>query len=406
MSKTESYFYLLPFTVLYFFGNNFLLPEGLLYTAILAPVFLYYIYREGDLKKMMKWSLLLLIPIPFQLVSGVDLKSYLISTILVFTAWLFLFAAIRAVKNNGNNLEAIFKTVLIINSVLLLAALIFLPFQPLRDIFWYSIPISPNVPGFPRLKLLAYEPSHYALLLSPVFFFYLLKTLTGNVKHPLLVITAIGIPIVISLSFGVVGAMVLAMLIGTIIYIKILPKVYWSYFFYSVLFVIVFALLTWFIWPSNPVFMRIENILTGADTSAKGRLFNSFWFAWDLIKTHNLFMGVGPGQVKILAHDLIVNYYQYSGEYAEIVRIPNSMGEILAIYGIFGFVLKLFLELFFFIRLKIYNNYFNLVLFLFVFIYQFTGSFLINVAELGVWVIVFNANFPLFKIDSLKEVEL
>jgi len=226
MSKNESYFYLLPFAVVYFFGNNFLLPEGLLYTSILSPVLLYYVYREGDFKTMMKWTLLLLIPIPFQLISGVDFKSYLISTTLLLTAWVFLFAAIRAVKNNTENLEPLFRTILIINSLLILAALIVLPFQPLRDIFWYSIPISPNVPGFPRLKLLAYEPSHYALLLSPVFFFYLLKTLTGKVKHVLLTLIAVLLPIFLSLSFGVIGAMVMAILISTIIYMNKLPKVY------------------------------------------------------------------------------------------------------------------------------------------------------------------------------------
>jgi hypothetical protein len=402
MSKTESYFYLLPIALVYFFGNNFLLPEGLLYTAILSPVLLYYIYREGDFKTMLKWSLLLLIPVPFQLVSGVEVKPYLVSSLLLFTAWIFLFASIRAVKNNVNTLEPLFKTVLLINSLLILLALFMLPFQPLREVFWYSIPISPNIPGFPRLKLLAYEPSHYALLLSPVFFFYLVKTLTGKVNHVLLVLAAVLFPVLLSLSFGVIGAMVMALLIGTVAFAGKLPKIYWSFLFYTTIFMAGIVLIVWLSWPGNPVFMRIENILTGTDTSARGRLFNSFWFAWDLIKTHNLFMGVGPGQVKILAHDLIVNYYQYSGEYAEIVRIPNSMGETLAIYGIYGFVLKLFLELYFFIRFKLYNNYFNLVLFLFIFIYQFTGSFLINVAELGVWVIAFNARFPEFEIDSLK----
>jgi O-antigen ligase len=218
----------------------------------------------------------------------------------------------------------------------------------------------------------------------------------------LLVLAAVLFPVLLSLSFGVIGAMVMALLIGTVAFAGKLPKIYWSFLFYTTIFMAGIVLIVWLSWPGNPVFMRIENILTGTDTSARGRLFNSFWFAWDLIKTHNLFMGVGPGQVKILAHDLIVNYYQYSGEYAEIVRIPNSMGETLAIYGIYGFVLKLFLELYFFIRFKLYNNYFNLVLFLFIFIYQFTGSFLINVAELGVWVIAFNARFPEFEIDSLK----
>ena len=403
MSKSDSYYYLLPFAVIYFFGNNLLLPEGLLYTAILSPVLLYYIYREGDFKDLLKWSLLLLIPIPFQLVSGVDLKSYIISTTLLLSAWIFLFASIRAVKNYSNNLETIFRAVLIINSVLLLIALFALPFQPLRDILWDSIPISANVPGFPRLKLLAYEPSHYALLLSPVFFYYLLRMITGKMKHPFLMIIAIGLPILLSLSFGVIGAMVLAFFIVSIIYAKKLPTIFWSYFFYSLLFATTIIVIIWFIWPENPIFLRISNIIAGSDTSGKGRVFTSFMFAFDLIKTNNLVMGIGPGQVKILAHDLIINYYKYTGDYAVIVRIPNSMGETLAIYGFYGFLLKLFFEIYFFIRLKIYENLYSMILFLFIFIYQFTGSFLINVAEIGIWVILFNARFHRFDLDKLKK---
>lgn len=402
MNKTASYYHFLPFAVLYFFGNNFLLPEGLLYTAILSPVFLYFIYREGGMKTLLTWSLLLVIPIPFQFISGIDIRSYSISTILVFTAWIFLFAAIEAVQQSNRNLETIFRTIIIVNTVLICIAIIVLPFPSFRELLWYEVPISPNVPGFPRLKLLAYEPSHYALLLAPVFLFFLLKITTGKTKHPLLLSAAIIIPLLLSLSFGVIGAFVLALLGGTIIYINKIPKIYFSYVFYSSLVAIGIILVIWLVWPSNPVFMRIENIFEGEDTSARGRLFNSFWFAFDLIKTHNFLFGVGPGQVKILAHDMIVNYYKYHGDYAEIVRIPNSMGEMLAVYGVYGFTLKLAIEIYFFIRMKVYNNFYNLVLFLFIFIYQFTGSFLVNVAEIGVWVFVFNANFQQFNISQLK----
>ncbi len=402
MSKFDPYYHLLPFAILFFFANNFLLPEGLLYTAILSPVLLYYIYREGDLKTLMRWGILFLIPIPFHIAGGFDINSYLVSTALVFTALVFFAAAIRAVQNSNKNLEEIFTTIIIINAVLVFIALLVLPFGSIRDVFWYDVPISPDIPGFPRLKLLAYEPSHYALLLSPVFFYFILKVATGQSKHPLIAIAAVGLPILLSLSFGVIGSMGLALIIGSIIYLRKLPKIYGSYTLYSGLFIVAILVFIWIIWPTNPVYTRIGNILAGEDTSARGRLFNSFWFAYDLIKTHNFFMGVGPGQVKILAHDMIINYYNYSGDYAEIVRIPNSMGEILAVYGIYGFILKLVFEIYFFVRLKIYNNLYTLVLFLFIFIYQFTGSFVINVAELGIWAIVFNAKLSRFNISSLK----
>jgi len=159
------------------------------------------------------------------------------------------------------------------------------------------------------------------------------------------------------------------------------------------------------LWPDNPVGIRMENIFSGTDTSAKGRLLDSFMFASDLIANHQAWFGLGPGQVKILAHDMIINHYQYSGEVAEVVRIPNSMGEMLAVYGWYGFLLKIFLEIFFFVRLKLYRNLFSLSLFVFIFIYQFTGSFMINIAELGIWIIAFQCRFERFDFDRINPAE-
>jgi hypothetical protein len=159
----------------------------------------------------------------------------------------------------------------------------------------------------------------------------------------------------------------------------------------------------WLLWPGNPVYIRIENILTGADSSSKGRLVYSFMFAKDLVMQHNVWFGVGPGQVKILAHDLIVNFYQYTGDYAETVRIPNSMGEMLATYGIIGFTVKIVVEIILFVHLKIYRNLYSLMLFMFIFIYQFTGSFLVNAAEIGIWAIVFQGRFPDFEIGNINQ---
>jgi hypothetical protein len=79
------------------------------------------------------------------------------------------------------------------------------------------------------------------------------------------------------------------------------------------------------------------------------------------------------------------------------------MGEMLATYGIYGFILKIFFEVFFFIRLKIYSNLYSLGLFIFIFIYQFTGSFLVNAAEIGIWAIVFAGRFPVFQGDILRK---
>ncbi len=405
MTRQQTYYQLLPFVLLYFTANNFLLPHGLLYTTLLTPVFLYWLYKQHKIAGMVQWSVLLLIPIPFQVAAGVEPKSFLVSTTLVITAWIFLFTAIYAVRLLNDGLFRAFKVVIILNAVLFLAALLILPFPQIRDLMWYSIPISPEIPGFPRLKLLAYESSHYALLMTPVFLYFILRVMMGKSNHPLLILVAVLIPLGFSLSFGVIAALIIALIIATIVYFRNLSATYYRYFFYGAFFTVVAALLVYFVWPDNPVYARIQNIFSGADTSAKGRLQDSFMFAFDLIRNNRLIMGIGPGQIKILAHDLIINYYQYTGEFAEIVRIPNSMAEMLASYGFYGAALKIFFLVFFFFRLKVYNNLYRFTLFIFLFIYQFTGSFIVNIAELGTWAIIFNAHAKEFDINQLKKAK-
>lgn len=406
MKGKITYYHFVAYFILYFFFNLLFLPEGLLYTTLLAPLFLYWLYRKQRFRSLLGWSVLLLVPIPFQLALGVDSRSYIVSLALVAGAWIFLFTALEAVRTAGDDLEDIFLKVLAVNSVLLLVALLLLPVTPLRDLMWDSVPMSRSLPALPRLKLLAYEPSHYTLLLAPVFIFFLLKVIAGQSRHPLLLAAAVGVPLVLSFSFGVIGATLLALFLSLTVYFRRLPVPSRRLAVYSL--VLLVAALTGLLifWPENPVFIRIGNILAGSDSSSKGRLVHSFMFAKDLVLQHHAWLGVGPGQVKVLAHDMIVNYYQYSGEYAEVVRIPNSMGEMLAIYGIYGFVLKIFLEWFFFIRMKLYRNLFSLTLFLFIFIYQFTGSFLVNAAEIGTWAIVFNSRFGRFDLERLNPLQV
>jgi hypothetical protein len=402
MRKESTYYHYLPFFILYFFFNNFLLREGLLYTTLLTPVFLYWLYKRGKIKALAKWSVLLLIPVPFHLVSGVDTSSYIVSTLMVVTALVFLFTAGEAVRLNKDNLDDFFRKAMIVNSALFVIAILVFPFPPVRDFMWNSEPMSSNLSAIPRLQMLAYEPSHYGLLLAPVFLFFFLRILTGKSGHPLLLAFGIGLPLILSFSFGILGILFIAVLIGSIAYFHKYSGFSRRMVIYGMISILLMACGLWLLWPGNPVYIRIENILTGADSSSKGRLVYSFMFAKDLVMQHNAWFGVGPGQVKILAHDLIVNFYQYTGEYAETVRIPNSMGEMLATYGIIGFTVKILVEIILFIRLKIYRNLYALMLFMFIFIYQFTGSFLVNAAELGIWAIVFQGRFPDFEIGNIN----
>ncbi len=379
---------------------------GLLYTTLLTPVMIYFLFKEKKLRYAYWWILAIAIPFPFQLFSIIDIKSFIVSNIMVISALIFFITLYYLIKKHHSILDLIFRKVLIINSLLVTVAIIILPFPEIRNWLWYDVALTKGLELIPRLKLLTYEASYYSLIMMPVFLYFILRVFYNNEKHPIIIFIASTVPLLLSLSFGVLGALTISFLICIIILWNLIPVSIKRITFLSSLasIMLLFGLLL--LWPENPIYFRLSNIFYGEDTSAMGRLVYSFMFAKDLIVEHGLIFGVGPGQVKILAHDMIINYYKYNGTLDATVRIPNSMAEVLAIYGVYGFVLKLFIEIYFFIRFRIYNNLYTLVLFIFIFIYQFTGSFITNVAELWIWAMIFASNFYEFDITTSKHITI
>ncbi|MBC7536218.1 MAG: hypothetical protein H7258_11050, partial [Ferruginibacter sp.] len=60
---------------------------------------------------------------------------------------------------------------------------------------------------------------------------------------------------------------------------------------------------------------------------------------------------------------------------------------------------------FLFFYTKVWTNYFRLLLFIFIFIYQFTGSFVTNIAEYVIWILAFTNVFVEFDVDKRLRVE-
>ena len=100
--------------------------------------------------------------------------------------------------------------------------------------------------------------------------------------------------------------------------------------------------------------------------------------------------GVGPGQTKSIGLDFFKEFYNYANFTENEIGIPNSLGDTLATFGVVGVIIKLCLEVYFFLKAKVYNNFYRLGLFLFIFIYQFTGSFITNIAEYIIWLMAFS----------------
>ena len=386
----------LPLACIYFFFNSLFLPEGLLYTTFLTPLFFFQIVEQKKLKYLIFFVSYISIFFIVHLTLGINITHYLISYILFTSVGIFCICFYSFCRNI-QSFETLFINILYINTILIPIALLSLKFNIFKAYFWYLRPISPDLPVIPRLKMFSYEASYYSLLLVPIVFYVIWKLIFNlnklNVFHLLLVI----IPLGLSFSLGVIMGIVISMFLLILFYSKSLFNNRRVAIISLVMILVLiggFAFLYKY-FPDNPLITRIKNISTGRDTSARGRTYEAFQIAVLIAKEKSLWFGVGLGQIKDVGRGIISNFYQYMNM-PGTVRIPNAVAETFAIYGIIGLIIRFWLIIYLFIKTKVSSNYFRLSLFLFVFIYQFTGSYLFNIVEFVIWILAFSFIFPQF----------
>jgi hypothetical protein len=204
------------------------------------------------------------------------------------------------------------------------------------------------------------------------------------------------LPYVLSFSMGVIAAAIGAGILLWVIYAKRLTRK--RRILNAMITVAAGAgaalLVLLLFFRQNPVFLRIRNILSGEDSSGNGRITDAFILAEKLLGKKSEYWGVGIGQIKIMGEATIRNYYLYYTDFR--VAIPNAVAETLAIFGWVGVSLRFFIEFFLFFQTRVWTNYYRFLLFLFIFIYQFTGSFITNVAEYVIWILAFTRTFRQF----------
>jgi hypothetical protein len=392
-----------PVVFIYFFLNSFGLPFGLTYTALLSP--LLYLWMIMTRKQEVLWPyLLIMLPVVLiHLAIGVDVNSYFVSVLNMTLVYIFCQAAYTFLikcEQPGR----IFHSLFIINFICCLVA-IPLFFTTLNHIFWMKQFLTTGVNDFWRLSLLTYEPSYYALLFTPLFFFFLLQLIFfRNTINGWLLLVMLLLPLVLSFSLGVISAIVMAVVVTFILYYKTFlhNKRVITLLGLTGIGIIAALVVAFIFFPENIVFVRLANVISGKDPSGKGRTFDAFWLADQLLAQKSYWWGIGPGQIKILGFDLIRDFYGY-GRDTTRVAIPNAAAETLAIFGWIGFSLRILAECFLFVYTKVWRNYYRFLLFVFIFIYQFTGSFITNIAEYVIWIIAFT---PVFKeYDAFKEKE-
>jgi hypothetical protein len=327
---------------------------------------------------------------------GVEERYYLRSYLLLFSVFIFCLAFYQFLKIS-RSIGSIFKNLLVINFLFTLVAIIALFIPVLRDTLWTSSRISTGIEGIDRLRLLTYEPSYYSTLLAPLALYYYLKALMNKLLSPLLMLVMITLPLLLSFSFGVILALVLAMLILMLTHVNSFFKkrIAAIYTIVGILILLVSLVVLFILYPDNVFLQRLSNVLEGKDSSFKGRTYDAFYLGWNIADMKSLFWGSGLGQTKVLGLELWQDYYKANFSINEIA-IPNAVGDTLAIYGIVGLCIRFGLQVIFFFKTKVYSNYYRLLLFLFIFIYQFTGSFMFNIAEYVIWIMAFSNVFPQF----------
>lgn len=398
MNTTKTYRLFLFVAVVYTFFNGWLLPEGLYYTTLLTPFFFISLVKLKGLRGYACFLALSLLLAVVQWTTVEYVRDYLVSFLLLQTLAIFVLNTYLFFAT-APDMGQVFKRLAVINIVLVAVALLTLPFPPLRPLLWYLLPISPDIPVVPRLKLFTSEASYYSLVLVPVFAYYALKKILLRSRYNLLFLS-LGVALLLSFSLGVLAtSLITFVLLLSFNANRLKGRVNLTFLVMACWLLIGCGVALYCFYRHNPLFARLENIYTGKDTSARGRMTDSFFIAWHVAKLKSLWWGVGLGQLKFIGKDFTNYFYAYSN--IPVTRIHNSVAETFCFYGWVGLALRFFTLLYLFFRTKVWDNYYRQFLFVFMFIYQFTGSYLFNPAEYVLWILAFSpAVFSLFNRES------
>lgn len=382
-----------PFVLIYFFVNSLWLPFGLLYTIILTPLFYFWIITNGKKNILIKFFVFASPFIIVHLINRVDSFFYWRSVALFLTVYIFCMAFYTFVSKH-NDVERVFRKLLKFNFILTIIALVCV-YTEYHSIFWHKAHWGGD---WPRLAMFTYEPSYYATLLVPIFAYFFIRFMLGGSENELIFSVAmISIPLVLTLSLGVIAGVVLAIFILFLINFQqfiVRKKLFYSFCITITSLLLIFVFLLLF-YDDNPLFTRLLDFVAGEDQSGRGRTTEAFQLAHIIAGLKSLWWGVGPGQIKIVGDSVIKSFYNYPQDYGQ-VSIPNAFAETLALFGYVGVFLRLFFEFYLFFKTRVLNNYYQSFMFIYIFVYQFTGSFTTNIAEYVIWILAFKNVFPQF----------
>jgi hypothetical protein len=379
-----------PAVAFLFFFNTFLLPQGVSFTLLLTPVVIYLLQKDNRLYLLKYVLALAVIYGAIHVWLGVDLFYYTISLVMLVCISLFCLAIWPRLNDQTVDYGYLFKRLLLLNFFFTMLSIPFLLVPELKELLWYNRPMTDNMKVIPRLKLFTYEASHYSYLLAPLVIYYYSKALFGKARKVITALFMITLPLALSLSFGVIGCLIISGTIITLVYFRRIFDTRKKLVLLAsgIAALVAIGILLYQFFPENFVFTRFREMLSGTDTSSRGRTYESFILAHKVAALKSYLWGIGPGQIKELGRSTIVQYYFYS-KIPEPIRIPNACAETIACFGYVGFAIRIGIQFLLFYTTKVFRSPFRLWLFLFLFIFQFTGSYITNVVEYVAWMIAF-----------------
>jgi hypothetical protein len=379
--------YLLVAYVYFFLNPTFFLDSPLLLTSLLSPLFYLWLRREGH-KRILTTFLVVVAPFVIaNLEHGVEYRTYAISFAMALTLYVTIYAFYLALPKIPN-LSALFNGLIKVNLFMSAVGLVLL-LTPWNSLMWITNTITVDVDETMRFRMLTYEPSYYSTLLVPLALYAFWRFMSQPNRTTSFLLMAVAVPLAMSFSFGVIGGLMLTI---ALIYAFSL-RTLWRHKLAVLAFSCTFALIVMFL-QDTLVWVRFMNVVSGQDTSANARTFESYFFAYQIAAEKSLWWGVGFGQVKLL--DYLIT--SWSGG-----RLICTVADTFALFGILGLALRFGAEIYLFFKTRVYSNRFRLSLFLFMFIYQFTGSFTSNLAEYVVWILAFSQVFPEFSSHRVHE---
>lgn len=375
--------------LLIFFFNDFLLPGNLQVVFLTVPFVLYAMHTHGELRKLILPLGIICAYTLIHLIIGANIAALLPSTAVLIVLLIFLFGFFSFYKR-FSNFDDIFRILTYFNAIFTFFALISLMSGVLFSVFWYTVPFTSGYDVIPRLKLFHLEASHYSFAIMPLFFYYFWKFLNEWGWKNLFLLASLSVSLILSFSLGilsVIGITLLLVICFRFFSLIKYPKTRISLFIFGGI-ISVISLCLFVIFPDNPLLFRIQNLFLGNDTSGRGRTYEAFEIGWLVLQDKNPFFGIGLGQFKLVGRDVLIYYYRYMNT-PEVVRLPNAMAETLVATGILGALAKLVFQGILFVKKRVFSNLFQLSLFIALFLYQFTGSYLFNAMEYVLWIMVF-----------------